>query len=113
MPVAIFASNSAFLYVGPTGLVDKCPIGNIDHAILLVGYNSTHWFVKNSWGTAWGDNGFAYILKVNDCNLRLWVDVLAVNYPFLPTPSPSPTPTPTVGYTTLTISMTDSGNNGW
>lgn len=113
MPVGVFASNSAFLYVGPTGLIDKCPIGGSDHAVLLVGYNSTHWFIKNSWGTNWADSGFAYVLKTNDCNLRLWVDVLAVSYPYLPSPSPSPAPTPSAGYTTLTINMTDSGNNGW
>lgn len=30
------------------------------HAVCLVGYNSTHFIVRNSWGTDWGDGGFAY-----------------------------------------------------
>ena len=30
------------------------------HAVALVGYTSTHFIVRNSWGTAWGDKGFAY-----------------------------------------------------
>jgi C1A family cysteine protease len=31
------------------------------HAIAIVGYTATGRFiVRNSWGTAWGDNGFAY-----------------------------------------------------
>lgn len=30
------------------------------HAIALVGYTSKHFIVRNSWGTGWGDKGFAY-----------------------------------------------------
>lgn len=44
-------------------------MGASDHYVLLFGYNSTHWFVKNSWGTAWGDYGIGYILKNNSCNI--------------------------------------------
>jgi hypothetical protein len=87
-------------------------MGTANHAILLVGYNSTHWFIKNSWGTSWGNKGFGYILKTNDCKLNAWVDVMQVNYPFVPTPTPTPTPTPPAGFTTLTINMTDSKSNG-
>ena len=30
------------------------------HAVALVGYTSTRFIVRNSWGTDWGDDGFAY-----------------------------------------------------
>ena len=30
------------------------------HAVALVGYTSTRFIVRNSWGLAWGDQGFAY-----------------------------------------------------
>jgi hypothetical protein len=30
------------------------------HAVALVGYTATTFIVRNSWGTAWGDNGFGY-----------------------------------------------------
>ena len=30
------------------------------HAIALVGYTPNYLIVRNSWGTGWGDNGFAY-----------------------------------------------------
>ena len=30
------------------------------HAVCLVGYTGTHFIVRNSWGTRWGDGGFAY-----------------------------------------------------
>lgn len=30
------------------------------HAVCLVGYENNHFIVRNSWGTKWGDQGFAY-----------------------------------------------------
>jgi hypothetical protein len=30
------------------------------HAVTLVGYSAGQFIVRNSWGTAWGDKGFAY-----------------------------------------------------
>lgn len=30
------------------------------HAVCLVGYTTKHFIVRNSWGTSWGDEGFAY-----------------------------------------------------
>jgi hypothetical protein len=30
------------------------------HAVCLVGYTKKHFIVRNSWGTGWGDGGFAY-----------------------------------------------------
>lgn len=83
--------------------------GSLDHAILLVGYNTTHWFVKNSWGTWWGHNGFAYLSKTADCGLSTDVVVLKAQY----TPPPPPPPPPVVVNITLTVTMTDSGANGW
>ena len=32
------------------------------HAVCLVGYTEEHFIVRNSWGTNWGDAGFAYAL---------------------------------------------------
>jgi C1A family cysteine protease len=30
------------------------------HAVALVGYTRDHFIIRNSWGTGWGHNGFAY-----------------------------------------------------
>ncbi len=30
------------------------------HAVAFVGYTKDHFIVRNSWGTGWGDKGFAY-----------------------------------------------------
>ena len=30
------------------------------HAVAIVGFNATSFIVRNSWGTSWGDRGYAY-----------------------------------------------------
>jgi C1A family cysteine protease len=30
------------------------------HAVCIVGYTKEHFIIRNSWGTSWGDKGFAY-----------------------------------------------------
>lgn len=64
------------MQAGPSGLISCSPYSQIDHAVLLVGYNSSHWFIKNSWDVTWANNGFGYIDKVNDCNLHSWIDTM-------------------------------------
>jgi len=57
----------------------SCPSTiNTNHAVLLIGYNETHWFIKNSWDVKWGDKGFGYIDKKNDCGLHTYIDVMEV-----------------------------------
>src|SRR5262249_31592481 len=31
------------------------------HAVVLVGYTTTHFILRNSWGRGWGDSGYAYL----------------------------------------------------
>jgi cathepsin F len=58
-----------------TGSPDSCPNSGSDHAVLLVGYDSSQdfWIVKNSWGSDWGENGYfriAYdqgLCGINSC----------------------------------------------
>ena len=38
-------------------------LGYINHAVLLVGYTTGAWLVKNSWGTGWGDKGYVWITR--------------------------------------------------
>jgi hypothetical protein len=109
LTVAVYANHPAFQYVGSSGLINNCPTdGGPDHAVLLVGYNSTHWFIKNSWGPYWGHNGYGYILKTNDCKLSTWVDVMNIQSGSTPTPTPGKD-----GYAEYNITMTDSKGDGW
>ena len=34
---------------------------NWDHGVIIVGYTSKYYLIKNSWGTTWGENGFGKI----------------------------------------------------
>lgn len=42
-----------------------CSSEHANHAVLITGYDTTgevpFWIVRNSWGTSWGDEGYAYI----------------------------------------------------
>lgn len=68
----VAGSDPSFKYAGPSGLISCAPLSQRNHYVLLVGYNTTHWFIKNSWGTAWGHDGYGYISKDtnSDCQIR-------------------------------------------
>ena len=61
--VAVDAESAAFKFYksGIFYRTDKCGT-DLNHAITLVGYNSTgtrpYWIVRNSWGNDWGENGY-------------------------------------------------------
>ncbi|MBA4285105.1 MAG: hypothetical protein C0434_06190 [Xanthomonadaceae bacterium] len=49
------------------------------HAVCVVGYRSDgHFIVRNSWGTGWGDRGFAYV-SANYINAAFWDECYTVN----------------------------------
>lgn len=55
--------NIGFIFYS-SGILNSCGT-DINHAIQLVGYykdsNQAYYIGKNSWGTAWGENGFIKI----------------------------------------------------
>lgn len=74
--VAIYASPNFQSYA--SGILDD-PLCNsksrINHAVVIVGYGrengQDYWIIKNSWGTDWGENGYARMLKgVNMCKIE-------------------------------------------
>mmetsp|Transcript_11955 Transcript_11955/g.50051 ORF Transcript_11955/g.50051 Transcript_11955/m.50051 type:complete len:412 (-) Transcript_11955:163-1398(-) len=69
--VAIEADHRSFqLYAGGVYAADDCGT-ELDHGVLVVGYgfdadspgHKHFWKVKNSWGNAWGEDGFIRIAK--------------------------------------------------
>ncbi len=66
---AVMAEPYFQAYTG--GVFDRCVSGGTNHAITLVGWDDTQgengiWYMKNSWGTDWGEAGFMRIQY--ECN---------------------------------------------
>jgi C1A family cysteine protease len=64
-PIAVrLECDSTWDAIGSDGVLDEYDrdsAGPEDgHAVALVGYTKNHFIVRNSWGTNWGDKGFAY-----------------------------------------------------
>lgn len=79
--IGIGGSHKSFRWVGSSGMVDDCPANSpIDHAVLLIGYTETHWIIKNSYGTWWGNNGFGYIKRSSDCGIKTYVSIFEAIY---------------------------------
>jgi C1A family cysteine protease len=89
--VAIEADQQAFqLY--KSGVFDAACGTKLDHGVLVVGYTSDYWIVKNSWGATWGSAGFINmkrgVSKAGICGIAS-----QPSYPTAGAPGPSP-PTP-------------------
>merc|ERR1712232_553484 len=100
--IAVEADRSVFQSYS-SGIMSGMCGPSLDHGILAVGYGSedgTHyWLVKNSWGTSWGMQGFAKLLRgknsAGECGI-----LMQASYPLVsgsPSPSPSPAPGPSPG----------------
>jgi len=66
-------------YAGGVYQSDNCKQGptDVNHAVLIVGFGvdssgTNYWIVKNSWGPAWGMDGYFWIRRgVNQCGLAV------------------------------------------
>lgn len=77
------------------GVFNRNTSSEINHAIVIVGWDDSKsaWIIKNSWGTGWGENGYAYIGY--NCNKIGYGAAYAVYGGSTPTPQPTPQPNPT------------------
>ncbi|XP_057666865.1 cathepsin L-like proteinase [Diorhabda carinulata] len=63
-PISIYvnADNDWMLYGG--GIFDHEDCGDrFNHAVLITGYDSQSWTIKNSWGTSWGEEGYIRLIR--------------------------------------------------
>lgn len=109
-PVAatVCAGNAFHNYSGGIFGVDEsgvCSNYPVNHGVILTGWDDTQgiWYLRNSWGTGWGENGW---MRIRYGTSRIGYLATYVLYgtssPPTGVPSPSPT-TPSVRYAYLPV----------
>lgn len=64
LSITVAAGNPSWKqYEG--GIVRSCSSTRLDHSVYAVGYDATSFKLKNSWGTAWGENGFIRLARID------------------------------------------------
>eukprot|EP01062_Namystynia_karyoxenos_P044179 TRINITY_DN32459_c0_g1_i13.p2 TRINITY_DN32459_c0_g1~~TRINITY_DN32459_c0_g1_i13.p2 ORF type:complete len:328 (+),score=96.46 TRINITY_DN32459_c0_g1_i13:61-1044(+) len=52
------------------GVMSNCESRQLDHGVLIVGFTSDAWIIKNSWGPSWGESGYIRVARgSNQCLL--------------------------------------------
>jgi len=98
------------------GIVTNCPAQQMDHGVLIVGYDDNnsppYWIIKNSWGPTWGEAGYIRVQKgTGQCSIGQYQTTSIVNGAG-PTPAPAgPTNAPPspVGSQFVQATCTDAG----
>lgn len=84
--IAVNANDWFNYYPTTTNRVMKCSTTNsgsgylLNHAVLLVGYTSTEWIIKNSWGTGWGVSGYIYVSRTTSYNCGIGYEIDTLSY---------------------------------
>ncbi|CAH0488201.1 unnamed protein product [Peronospora farinosa] len=79
--VSVISSNPAWKqYI--SGVITACPTAEVDHAVLVVGYDAHTIKIKNSWGTDWGENGYVRISRSSQ-NMGTCAVLTDMSYPIL------------------------------
>uniref|UniRef100_A0A2C9UHJ6 Cysteine proteinase n=1 Tax=Manihot esculenta TaxID=3983 RepID=A0A2C9UHJ6_MANES len=87
--VIIDGYNSGFMLYGGGVFDGKLPNGrqscttNTNHVVLVIGYGTDpygrdYFLIKNSWGTQWGEGGYARLLRVGGagiCGITNWPSI--------------------------------------
>lgn len=100
-PISV-ALDSSGLSSGSDDRVDTCSGNNIDHAVVIIGWDdnkgtSGAWLMRNSWGN-WANGGYRWVSFKSNIVESIWAHVDGEPVPPTPPdpvpPGPGPTPQP-------------------
>jgi len=97
-PIAIGVDATSWqTYTG--GIMSNCQGTQMDHGVLIVGFDSTnsppYWTIKNSWGTSWGESGYLRVrMGTDQCGLTQAPSTAIAGSPHPSPPGPTPGPGP-------------------
>ncbi len=91
LSVAVYADSAFQKYAG--GVFESSATGQVNHGVVLTGWSEPDVFIlRNSWGSAWGENGTMRI-KYGSNSIGHSAAYIIFDGP-APSPTPDPTPTP-------------------
>merc|ERR1712203_730995 len=111
-PVSVTV-NAGQLQLYANGVVTGSCSGQINHAVIAVGYGTDgvdYFKIRNSWGTSWGESGYirlgqnggsqgtACLFQYSPVTPKLSSGPVPPSPTPTPTPSPTPSPSPTPGH---------------
>ena len=68
-PVSIGVDAECFKSYSSGILYPRDCTYNTNHGVLAVGYTSSYYIVKNSWGSSWGESGYVRLAPGNTANM--------------------------------------------
>jgi hypothetical protein len=75
--VSINTANNVNITTYKSGIYTDCVNQKVDHAVTVVGFGTgpdingdlkDYWIVRNSWGDAWGEQGY---IRMHDCDPKV------------------------------------------
>jgi len=83
--VAVDASGMDWQFYSGGVMSDACGTA-LDHGVLAVGYGTDstgadYWYVKNSWGTGWGNKGYVLLARTGGTGAGECGIAMAASYP--------------------------------
>ena len=94
-PVSIAIQADQYVFQAYTGgiLNDEACGTTLDHGVAIVGFGSEggqdYWIVRNSWGAAWGDNGYINIANSGKNDAGICGINQSASYPIVADSKPS------------------------
>lgn len=66
IPIPIYADNGMNFYSSGVYACEYSYELMLNHAVVIVGYTTDYWIIKNEWNTTWGESGYIRVTRQRD-----------------------------------------------